>query len=42
MDGRELDSSGSGQGQVAHFCESGNEPSGSMKGWKLLDLLSDY
>jgi hypothetical protein len=31
-----LDSSGSGQGQVAGCCEYGNEPSGSMKGGTFL------
>jgi len=32
-----LDSSCSGQGQVARPCENGNEPSGSKKGWEFLD-----
>jgi hypothetical protein len=31
INGGELDSAGSGLGQVAGFCEHGNEPSGSMK-----------
>jgi hypothetical protein len=26
-----MDSAGSGEGQVAGFCEHGNEPSGSIK-----------
>jgi hypothetical protein len=26
---------------VADFCESGNEHSGSVKGWIVLDYLSD-
>jgi hypothetical protein len=29
-------------GQVAGFCELDNEPSGSIKGGKVLDWLSDY
>jgi hypothetical protein len=36
-----LDSSGSGQGPVAGSCEHDNEPSDSIKGGGLLDLLSD-
>jgi hypothetical protein len=36
-----LDSSGSGQGQVAGSCEHGNEPSCSIKGGEFIDLLSD-
>jgi hypothetical protein len=37
-----LDSFGSGQGPVARSCEHGNELSGSIKGGKFLDGLSDY
>jgi hypothetical protein len=36
-----LYSSGSGYGPVSDSCEHGNEPSGSIKGVKLLDLPSD-
>jgi hypothetical protein len=32
-----LDSSGSGQGLVEGPCEHGNEPSGSMKCWDILE-----
>jgi hypothetical protein len=32
-----LDAPGSGQGEVAGFCEHGNEPSGSMKGGEFID-----
>ena len=35
--GHELDRSGSGQGQVAGCCESGNEPSVSIKCWEFLE-----
>jgi hypothetical protein len=35
--GHELFSSGSGLGQVAGFCERGNEPSGSIKCWEFPD-----
>jgi hypothetical protein len=35
-----LVSSGLGWGPVADSCERGNEPSGSMKGGKVLDYLS--
>jgi hypothetical protein len=35
--GCRLDSSGSGQGSVAGFCEHGNEPSGSTKCGEFLD-----
>jgi hypothetical protein len=34
---RELDSSGSGQGQLASCCEHGNESSGCIKDWEYLD-----
>jgi hypothetical protein len=37
-----LDSSDPGYGPVAGSCEHGNESSGSIKGRKFLDLLSDY
>jgi len=37
--GHGLDSSGSGQGQVAGTCECSNEPSGSIKCREFLDLL---
>jgi hypothetical protein len=30
-----LDSSGVGEGPVEGFCERGNEPSGSIKGWEI-------
>jgi len=36
-----LDSSGSGQGQVASCCEHGNEPSGTIKGREFIGYLSD-
>jgi hypothetical protein len=36
-----LNSSDSGQGPVAGFCEHGNEPFGSVKGEQLLDWLND-
>jgi hypothetical protein len=32
-----LDSIGSGLGPVAGFCEHGNEPSGSIKCWEILE-----
>jgi hypothetical protein len=32
-----VNSSGSGYRPVAGFCEHGNEPSGSIKGWEFLD-----
>jgi hypothetical protein len=32
-----LDRSGSGEGQVEGFCEHGNEPSGSIKCWEVLE-----
>jgi hypothetical protein len=32
-----LDSSGSGQGPMAGFCEQSNEPSDSIKCWEFLD-----
>jgi hypothetical protein len=32
-----MDSSGSGQGPVAGWCEHGNEPLGSIKGGDFLD-----
>jgi len=35
--GYELDVVGSGQGQMAGTCESGNEPSGSIKCGEFLD-----
>jgi hypothetical protein len=34
---RGLDLSGSGLGQVAGFCEAGNEPTGSIKGGEFAD-----
>jgi hypothetical protein len=34
-----LDFSGSGEGQVEGSCESGNEPSGSVKCWEVLEQL---
>jgi len=37
--GRRLDSSGSGDGQVAGSCKHHNEPSGSTKCGELLDWL---
>jgi hypothetical protein len=37
-----LDASDAGQGPAAGFCEHGNEPSGSIKGWEFLDQLSNY
>ena len=33
------DRTGSGQGQEAHACECGNEPTGSMKCGEFLDQL---
>jgi hypothetical protein len=36
-----MDLTGSGYGPIAGFCEHGNEPSGYIKGWELLDQLSD-
>jgi hypothetical protein len=38
----ELGASGSGQGPMAGCCEHGNEPSGSIKGKELLDLMRNY
>jgi hypothetical protein len=35
-----LNSSGSGYGPLAGFCEHGNEPSGSMKDGTFIDLLN--
>jgi hypothetical protein len=32
-----LDGSGSGQGPVEGSCEHGNEPSGSIKCWEVLE-----
>jgi hypothetical protein len=32
-----LDRSGSGKGPVEGFCEHGNEPSGSIKCWEVLE-----
>jgi hypothetical protein len=37
-----LDASGSGQGLVTDTCEHGNEPSGSKKGGKFLELSYCY
>jgi hypothetical protein len=37
-----LDASGSIHGPVADCCEHGNEPSGSIKGRKFLDYLTEY
>jgi hypothetical protein len=37
-----LDSSGSGQGPVAGYCEHGNEPSGSIKGGVFIEYLIGY
>ena len=34
-----MDQSGSGQGQVADACKSGNEPYGSIKCGSFLDYL---
>ena len=39
--GHELDSSGSGQGQVAGACAYGDEPSGSIKFREFLDYLGN-
>jgi hypothetical protein len=36
-----LDSSGSGYGPVAGFCERGNGLPGSVKCWKILEYLGD-
>jgi hypothetical protein len=38
----ELDAPDSGYSPGAGFCEHDNEPSGSIKGGKFLDYLSDY
>jgi hypothetical protein len=32
-----VDSSGSGQGPVVSSCEHGNEPSGSIKYWEIIE-----
>jgi hypothetical protein len=40
--GHGLDQSGSGQGQVAGFCECGNEPSGFVKCGVFLEKLRTY
>jgi len=37
-----VNSSGSGKGPVAGFCEHGNEPSGSGKGREFLKQLRVY
>jgi hypothetical protein len=37
-----LDTSGSGYGPVEVSCEHGNEPSGSIKCWIILEQLSDW
>jgi hypothetical protein len=37
MGGYSFDWSGSGYGQVGSSCECGNEPSGSIKCWKVLE-----
>jgi hypothetical protein len=37
-----VDSSGSGQCQMADCCEEGNEPLGSRRGGEYLDSLSNY
>jgi len=37
-----LDSSDSEQGYVSDSCEHGNETSGSIKGGKFLDYMSNY
>jgi hypothetical protein len=36
-----LDLSGSGLGPVKGSCEHGDEPSGSIKCWEILEQLSD-
>jgi hypothetical protein len=42
MGGCELDSSGLGNDPAAGSCENGNEPSGSIKGGKFLEWLSNW
>jgi hypothetical protein len=37
-----LNRSGSGKGPVDGSCEHGNESSGSMKCWEILEYLSDW
>jgi hypothetical protein len=37
-----LDSSGSGQGQVASSCDYGYEQSGLQKDWEFLSQLTDH
>jgi hypothetical protein len=37
-----LDLSGSGYGPVERSCEHGNEPSGTIKYWEILEQLSDW
>jgi hypothetical protein len=37
-----LDASGSGQELAASFCEHGNEHTGSIKCWEILEQLSDW
>jgi hypothetical protein len=36
-----VDSSGSEEGPVVCPCEQGNQPSGSIKCWEILECLSD-
>jgi hypothetical protein len=42
LGGRGLDSSGSGQGPVAGYCEHDNEPSGSIKCGEFFNWLCDF
>jgi hypothetical protein len=37
-----LDMSGSGQGPVEHLCEHGDEPSGFIKCWEVLEWLHNW
>jgi hypothetical protein len=37
-----VDSSGSGQGQVAGSCEHDNAPSDVIRNWEFLNQLTDY
>jgi hypothetical protein len=37
-----LNSFGLGYGPVGGSCEHGNEPSGSIKCWEILEYLSDW
>jgi hypothetical protein len=42
MDLREIKSESVDWIHLAHPCEDGNEPSGSIKGGEFLDYLSEY